>query len=94
MKAVQWLGFQQEKFLIKDSIDKVKGGDRMGGAKLSKRIPQLEGLRIIMCCIIILSHFEFLSNSKIVGGGRTQSTFITQRWQWIISLCCQDLEYV
>ena len=41
----------------------------MGGAKLSKRIPQLEGLRIIMCCIIILSHFEFLSNSKIVGGG-------------------------
>lgn len=65
----------------------------MGGAKLSKRIPQLEGLRIIMCCIIILSHFEFLSNSKIVGG-RTQSTFITQRWQWIISLCCQDLEYV
>lgn len=22
-----------------------------------------------MCCIIILSHFEFLSNSKIVGGG-------------------------
>lgn len=41
----------------------------MGGAKLSKRIPQLEGLRFIMCCIIILSHFEFLGNSKIVGGG-------------------------
>lgn len=52
----------------------------MSERKLTKRIPQLEGLRFIMCCIIILSHFEFLSNSKIVGGG-TQSIFITQRWQ-------------
>lgn len=66
----------------------------MSERKLTKRIPQLEGLRFIMCCIIILSHFEFLSNSKIVGGGGTQSIFITQRWQWIISLCCQDLAYV
>lgn len=57
----------------------------MSGTKQTKRIPQLEGLRFIMCCIIILSHFEFLGNSKIVRGG-TQSTFITQRWQWIISL--------
>lgn len=65
----------------------------MSGTKQTKRIPQLEGLRFIMCCIIILSHFEFLSNSKIVGGD-TQSTFITQRWQWIISLCCQDLAYI
>lgn len=40
----------------------------MSERKLTKRIPQLEGLRFIMCCIIILSHFEFLSNSKIVGG--------------------------
>lgn len=64
----------------------------MSERKLTKRIPQLEGLRFIMCCIIILSHFEFLSNSKIVGG--TQNTFITQRWQWITSLCCQDLAYV
>lgn len=40
----------------------------MSGTKQTKRIPQLEGLRFIMCCIIILSHFEFLSNSKIVGG--------------------------
>ena len=39
----------------------------MSGKKQTKRIPQLEGLRFIMCCIIILSHFEFLSNSKIVG---------------------------
>lgn len=39
------------------------------GQNKQKRIPQLEGLRFIMCCIIILSHFEFLSNSKIVGGG-------------------------
>ena len=29
----------------------------------SKRIPQLEGLRFIMCCIIILSHLEFLGES-------------------------------
>ena len=41
----------------------------MSGTKQTKRIPQLEGLRFIMCCIIILSHFEFLSNSKIVVGG-------------------------
>lgn len=40
----------------------------MSGTKQTKRIPQLEGLRFIMCCMIILSHFEFLSNSKIVGG--------------------------
>lgn len=33
----------------------------MSGTKQTKRIPQLEGLRFIMCCIIILSHFEFLS---------------------------------
>ena len=45
----------------------------MSERKLTKRIPQLEGLRFIMCCIIILSHFEFLSNSKIVvGGGYTK----------------------
>ena len=50
----------------------------MSERKLTKRIPQLEGLRFIMCCIIILSHFEFLSNSKIVGGWGTQSIFITQ----------------
>ena len=55
--------------MIKDSIDKLKDGDKMSGTKQTKRIPQLEGLRFIMCCIIILSHFEFLSNSKIVGGG-------------------------
>ena len=54
--------------MIKDSIDKLKDGDKMSGTKQTKRIPQLEGLRFIMCCIIILSHFEFLSNSKIVGG--------------------------
>lgn len=35
--------------------------------KASKRIPQLEGLRFIMCCIIILSHFEFLGDSEIFG---------------------------
>ena len=40
----------------------------MSDSKLTKRIPQLEGLRFIMCCVIILSHFEFLSNS-IIGGG-------------------------
>ena len=44
----------------------------MSERKLTKRIPQLEGLRFIMCCIIILSHFEFLSNSKIVGEGYTK----------------------
>ena len=44
----------------------------MSGTKQTKRIPQLEGLRFIMCCIIILSHFEFLSSSKIVGGGYTK----------------------
>lgn len=33
----------------------------------SKRIPQLEGLRFILCCIIILSHFEFLGDSEIFG---------------------------
>lgn len=33
----------------------------------SKRILQLEGLRFIMCCIIILSHLEFLGGSGIFG---------------------------
>ena len=37
--------------------------------KSTKRIPQLEGMRFIMCCIIILSHFEFLGNLNVVGGG-------------------------
>lgn len=32
-----------------------------------KRIPQLEGLRFIMCCVIILSHFEFLGESPVFG---------------------------
>lgn len=40
--------------------------------KKTKRIPQLEGLRFIMCCIIILSHFEFLSKSKLFGDGYIQ----------------------
>lgn len=35
--------------------------------KQSKRIPQLEGLRFVMCCIIILSHMEYLGNSKVCG---------------------------
>lgn len=37
------------------------------GTRGSKRIPQLEGLRFIMCCIIVLSHFEFLCQSEIFG---------------------------
>ena len=39
----------------------MKDEGKMSGTKQTKRIPQLEGLRFIMCCIIILSHFEFLS---------------------------------
>lgn len=31
------------------------------------RILQLEGIRFIMCCIIILSHFEFLEKSQYFG---------------------------
>lgn len=40
--------------------------------KSTKRIPQLEGMRFIMCCIIVLSHFEFLGNLNVVGGGYTR----------------------
>lgn len=45
------------------------GGDEGNtiAKQASKRIPQLEGMRFIMCCIIILSHFEFLGNSEIFG---------------------------
>ena len=39
----------------------------LASKQASKRIPQLEGLRFIMCCIIILSHFEFLGDSEIFG---------------------------
>ena len=33
----------------------------------TKRIPQLEGLRFIMCLVIILSHLEFLANANDFG---------------------------
>lgn len=35
--------------------------------KTSRRILQLEGMRFIMCCIIMMSHFEFLKESNLVG---------------------------
>lgn len=34
----------------------------------NKRLPQFEGLRFVMCCVIIVSHLEFLENSARIGG--------------------------
>ena len=28
---------------------------------------QLDGIRFIMCCIIVVLHFGFLKNSKLIG---------------------------
>lgn len=33
----------------------------------NKRIPQLEALRFVMCIVIVVSHFEFLYDSTMVG---------------------------
>ncbi len=33
----------------------------------NKRIPQLEALRFVMCIVIVVSHFEFLDDSTVVG---------------------------
>lgn len=41
----------------------------MHGMSNNKRLPQLEGLRFVMCCVIIVSHLEFLENSTQIGGG-------------------------
>lgn len=40
----------------------------MHGMSTNKRLPQLEGLRFVMCCVIIVSHLEFLENSAQIGG--------------------------
>lgn len=40
----------------------------MHGMSNNKRLPQLEGLRFVMCCVIIVSHLEFLENSTQIGG--------------------------
>lgn len=64
---VLWLRMQRTLcHNIRQRADKVcpKGERKMK----TKRISQLEGLRFIMCCIIILSHFEFLFDSNLIGG--------------------------